>query len=420
MYALIDCNNFYASCERVFNPKLRGRPVVVLSNNDGCVIARSQEAKDIGIPMGAPAFKSKHLFQRFNVAVFSANFVLYGDISARIMTILQQFVPDIEIYSIDEAFLKLNFIQNKNLRAYGLEIRDYIGRSTGIPISVGIAPTKTLAKICSHKAKKIKEYDGIFDWNEIKDKDNLLKSIPVGDIWGVGFKTSYKLQEYGIYNALQLRNTNEVWLRKKFSVTMLRTCTELKGIPCFTLEGYSPKRAIMSSRSFGRPVENIQELQEAVATYTSRACEKLREQQSAASHIYVSIKTNMHKKDQIQYCAHRIKSLSSPSFYNPDFINKAFEGLSEIYKSGLRYKKATVMLLGILPQNQIQLGLFERDENLNSKTKIMNVFDNINNRYGREIIKYGAVGIKQNWRMKHEMCSPRYTTEWRDLLKIRI
>jgi len=419
MYALVDCNNFYASCERVFQPKLRGRPIVVLSFNDGCVIARSQEAKDIGIPMGAPAFKHKHLFERFNVAVFSANFVLYGDISSRVMKILRSSVPDIEIYSIDEAFLKFKLNESRDLRKTCLEIHDEVERSTGIPISVGIAPTKTLAKIGSHVAKKDKSYKGVFDWNLLQNKDELLRKTPVGDIWGVGFRTTYKMNAVGIYNALQLRDANEAFIRKQFSVSILRTQTELREIACLTLESVQPRKGIMSSRSFGRPVFSKEELRQAVATYISRGCEKLREQKSAASYIYVSIKTSMHKSKYPQYFAYKIKSLPYASFYTPDFISRGFEILDEIYKPGYRYKKATIMLLGITPQNQMQLSFGEKDNDFHKKVNLTKTFDGINNRYGLEVIKYGATGTEQPWRVKNQLCSPRYTTSWEDLLVVR-
>ncbi len=417
MFALVDCNNFYASCERVFNPKLKGKPIVVLSNNDGCVIARSQEAKDIGVPMAAPAFKYKDLFSRYNVNIFSANFTLYGDMSHRVMKILSEYVPEMEIYSIDEAFLSLD-LKYHNLTAYCTEIRERILKSTGIPVSIGIGPTKTLAKICSHLAKKA---SGVFNWNEVADKDKLLSATPVGEIWGIGWKTAPKLNSHGIYSALQLKNCNSMWLRKMFSITILRTQTELKETPCLLLENvHAPRKNIMSSKSFGKRVTSLEELREAVATYTSRGCEKLIEQKSAASHIYVSIKTNKHNPNLPYYFNYRIMSLNSHSWYVPDFINAAFRGLDEIYKEGYFYKKATIMLLGIVPQAQIQFNLFQDNEHIDKTYKINKAVSRINYEFGGEFIKYAATGMNQNWRMKKEKCSKRFTTKWEELLTIKI
>jgi DNA polymerase V len=417
MFALVDCNNFYASCERVFDPGLKNRPIVVLSNNDGCIIARSNEAKKIGIPMGAPVFQAKNLIDKYNVKLCSANFSLYGDISSRVMRILAEAFPDIEIYSIDEAFLALDKLKVVSLTEYCSNVRELILRSTGIPVSIGIAPTKTLAKICSHIAKKSSK---VSNWNEIEDKDKTLKETSVEEIWGVGYRTSKKLNAFGVYTALDLRDKGDMWVRKQFNVTMLRTVSELKEISCLPLETvFEPRKGIMSSRSFGRPVTKLSELEEAVSTYTSRACEKLIEQGSAAAYIYVSIKTNMHRTDIPQYFQYKIVSLPNTTWYVPDFINAALRGLREIYKPGYRYKKATVMLLGIVPKDQVPLSLFG-NQDFKKIDKINNIITTINREHGSEFIKYAATGIRQQWRMKHEMCSPRYTTRWEEILKIKI
>jgi len=420
MYGLVDCNNFYASCERVFNPKLVGKPVIVLSNNDGCIIARSQEAKDIGIPMGAPLFKARDLIEKHNVKSFSANFQLYGDMSHRVMNILNSYAPQMEIYSIDEAFLSMdsaNII--KDYSDYGVKIRQDILRSTGLPVSIGIAPTKSLAKICNHHAKK-KTTSGVFYWNDVKDKNIFLKNLPVKEIWGVGYRTSYKLNELGIYNALQFRDCNEMWLRKNFSVTELRICTELKEIPCLELESnHESKKNIMSSRSFGRPVETLKELEEAVSVYITRGAEKLREQKSLASYVYVSIKTNKFREELPQYFNYIITPTNSPTAYNPDLIKTGLDGLKQIYRPGFKYKKATIMLLGLMPDAEAPLGLFFNNTDYHKKKELMNRFDSLNNQYGREVIKYASNGIKQEWRTKKELCSPRYTTNWEDLLVVR-
>ncbi len=418
MYALVDCNNFYASCERVFNPKLIGKPIVVLSNNDGCIIARSQEAKDIGLPMGAPIHELRNMVELHNVQVFSANFQLYGDMSHRVMRILNSYVPQMEIYSIDESFLSMDSLDiKKDYIDFGIKMRTDILKSTGIPVSVGIAPTKVLAKICNHVAKK-KTKSGVFYWDSVQDKDAFLKDLPVQEIWGVGRKTSYKLNELGIYNALQFKNCNEMWLRKNFSVTELRIATELKEIPCLNLETKAPRKNILSSRTFGKPVYTIEGLEEAVSSYITRGSEKLREQGSLASFVYVSIKTNMHRKDLPQYFNYAIVATKCPTAYNPDLIKTGFAALHSIFKPGFRYKKATIMLLGLVPDSQAPLDLFESDDTYNKKMSLMKQFDNLNATYGREVVKYASSGLKQPWRNKKEMCSPQYTTNWEHLLRV--
>lgn len=420
MFALVDCNNFYASCERVFRPELNGLPIVVLSYNDGCIIARSQEAKDYKIPMGIPIHKARDLVDRYNIQVFSANFTLYGDMSRRVMKIIRSYIPQMEIYSIDEAFLSMDSKNiSQNYAQYGLKMREDILKSTGIPVSIGIAPTKSLTKICNHYAKKHKETGGVFDWNDIKDKNEFLEKLPIEEVWGIGRKTSYKMQENSIYNGLQLKNANPVWLRKNFSVSELKIATELNEIPCLELEYQSKARKnIMSSRSFGRGVEKIEELEEAVATYISRGAEKLREQKSLASYIYVSIKTNLFRPDIPQYFNYIITPLNIPSNYNPDLIKTGLEGLQKIYKPGFKYKKATIMLLGLIPDEQGPLGLFFNDSEYKKKKNLMDKFDKLNNKFGREVIKYAASGIDQSWRAKHAHCSPQYTTDWNQLLKV--
>lgn len=420
MFALVDCNNFFASCERAFNPKLIGKPVVVLSNNDGCVIARSDEAKKIGIPMGAPVFENEELFEMHDVQAFSANFTLYGDMSQRVMGILSRYTPELEIYSIDEAFLSLDSLHIKNPTEYMRQIRELILRSTGIPVSIGIASTKTLAKIANHMAKKNKETGGVVDWNMVENQDEVLSKLPVGEVWGVGWHNTKKFNELGIYNIKQLKECDDAWIRKNFAVTTLRTVTELRGISCFKVEAMQdPKKGIISSRSFGKPVYELKELEEAVATYTSRACEKLRHQKSAATYIYVSIITNRFRPDQPQYYASKIVKLPSSTWYPPDLIKAAHFGLHQIYKKGYRYKKAMIMLFGIVPQSDIQLSYFKSDYDFEKMEKITDTIDKINMQFGTEFIKYAATGIRQRWRMKREQMSNRYTTSWKELLVVQ-
>ena len=424
MFALADCNNFYASCERVFQPKLIGKPIVVLSNNDGCIIARSQEAKDIGIPMGAPVFKASELIEKHDVKVFSANFTLYGDMSHRVMRILNEYIARMEIYSIDEAFLAFDGkVIERDFTEYGLKIRGDVLKSTGIPVSIGIAPTKVLSKICNHHAKKNKSTKGVFSWTSLdseRKKAEFLHHLPVGEVWGIGYRTTYKMNELGIYNALQLRDANQMWLRKNFSVSEQRISTELRETSCLPLENTGePRKNIMSSRSFGRPVETIEELEEAVSVYITRGAEKLREQKSLATYVYVSIKTNKHRPELPQYFNYVILPTEYPTAYNPDLIKTALKALRQIYKLGFKYKKATIMLLGLMPDESSPLNLFVNDEEFKLKKNLMGRFDSLNSKYGREVIKYASTGVKQGWRDKRESCSPQYTTNWNELLKIK-
>ena len=277
LFALADCNNFYASCERVFNPKLAGRPAIVLSNNDGCVVARSNEAKALGIAMGVPAFQIRHLIRKHDVQVFSSNYALYGDLSQRVMETLQQFSPEVEVYSIDEAFLNLSGFTNINLTDYGRRIRATVKQWTGIPVSVGIAETKTLAKIANHVAKRTEGTDGVFDFTAWPDRDSVLARVLVEEVWGIGPNYARLLTQHGITTALGLRDADDHWIQKQMGVVGLRTVHELRGISCLPLEQCPPpKQGITCSRSFGRPVTTLAEMREAVAAYTARAAEKLR------------------------------------------------------------------------------------------------------------------------------------------------
>jgi len=417
MIGLVDCNNFYASCERAFNPKLRGKPIVVLSNNDGCVIARSNEAKKY-IPMGAPAFKYKEEFERHEIYVFSANFTLYGDISGRVMRTLKSFIPTIEIYSIDEAFLDLkNF--RMNLNDYCRVIRTNILQSTGIPVSIGIAPTKTLAKVCNHYAKDNKATGGVFLWSDLPDKDDFLKKLPVERIWNVGYRSSAKLNINGIYNAYQLKNANQTWIRDQFSVTGLRTVTELNEIPCFKMANNDdPRKGITSSRSFGKSISKLEDLEEAVASYITRAWEKLMEQESACSQVYVSIITNRHN-DSPQYYNSIVLPLTVSTWYLPDLIATALKALRLIYKKGYFYKKATTMLLGITQRDAVNLSLIKPDYDFTKYNNLMRAIEKINKSKGSEFIKYASTGIKKPWRDKSELKSQKFTTSWNELLTVR-
>jgi DNA polymerase V len=442
MYALIDCNNFYASCERVFNPKLVDRPVVILSNNDGCIIARSNEAKDIGIKMGAPAFKMEDLLKRYNVNVFSSNYTLYGDLSERVMKTLMDIVPDIEIYSIDEAFLDLRFTINdlrllneaerhKKLLELGMLIKQRVKQWTGIPVSVGIAETKTLAKVANHIAKseerKAKRNNinpqsklGVCILDSKEEIEAALISLPVEEIWGVGRQYTKLLKKYGIETALQLRNANDGWIRKHLTVMGLRMVTELRGIQCIEMEAEPPpKKAICTARSMGKMTSELQVLEEAVANHATRCAEKLRWQGSCANMLCVFLETNRFKEGEPQYNNYKVVKLPVASNSNTEIIKYAQIGLRQIFKANFRYKKAGVIVSGIVPETQIQQDIFDTVDR--KKTgQLMETIDFLNNEYGRDVVRSAAQGFDRKWKLRQEKLSPCYTTRWDQLLTIKV
>lgn len=414
IFALVDCNNFYVSCERVFEPGLEGKPVVVLSNNDGCVIARSNEAKALGIKMGIPAFKCKDLFKKHSVYVYSSNYSLYGDISQRVMDTLTRFAPRIEIYSIDEAFLLLTGFTTSNLTDYARYIKTTEKKWTGIPVSIGIGHTKTLAKVANEVAKKYPRYAGVLDVTDYPQLDELLDGVDVADVWGIGRKYTQFLNRYGIYTALQLKNAPDQWVKKNLTIMGLRTVKELRGISCVSLEEIpAPKKGIISSRSFGRAVETLPELKEAIADYVSRAAEKLRAQSSAASFIQVFLTTS--RFNGPQYSNSSSTRLPTPTAYTPELIHCAHKCLKKIFKPNYRYKKAGVMLTGIVPEDEIQLNVFGTPSSRDRWKTLMKTVDRINTRWGSNTIQFAAPGIKRSWRMRQLRRSPRYTTQWSEI-----
>lgn len=417
IFALIDCNNFYASCEKIFVPSLRDKPVIVLSNNDGCIVARSNEAKALGIKMAVPYFEAEHIIKKHNVKVFSSNYALYADMSKRVMSILSQFSPDVEQYSIDEAFLSLNGIVKPG---YCAHVRNTVMKSTGIPVTIGVAKTKTLAKAANEIAKKDSSLKGVLDISSEEDHSELLKKLPVEDVWGVGFQYAKVLKHYGVFTAYDLTKVSPEWIKKNMSVTGLRTIMELKGTPCIELEEAPPaKKGIMSSRSFGTPVRSLDELGEAVSDYVTLAASKLRKQHSIAEHIYVFIQTNRFKPDEPQYSNGLSYTLPSPTAYTPDLIFYAEELLKKIYKPGYKYKKAGFMLSGIMPEDNVQRSLFG-DGNLKKKNRLMNVLDKINLSWGSGTLSMASSGIQQKWQMKRVYCSPRYTTNWNEIPVVKV
>ena len=416
VYALVDCNNFFASCERVFNPKLRGKPIVVLSNNDGCVISRSNEAKTLKIPMGAPAFKFSHIFEKHNVKVFSTNFTLYGDMSSRIMQILRNFTTQLEAYSIDEAFLDLHEIPTKSLEVYCRMISDTVYKWTGIPVSIGIGKTKTLAKAGSELAKKNPSYSGVCNMDI--ETNNKLAQLHVSDVWGIGRQYAKLLPRHNIHTALALKNAPDQWIRHNMTIQGLRTVYELRGTPCIELEQKPvARKSILTSRTFGNTVNTMKQLTESIAAFTAIACEKLRRQHSLGGKITVFIKTSPHRK-QLQYSNTYTIQLHEPTNYTPDFIEAALHGLHIIYQDGLQYKRAGVLITGIIPDNSIQLGLFSKNKNHKKQNSIMKTIDKLNYDWGRNTITYAILGTQKPWRMRQMKRSMRFTTRWDELVEV--
>jgi DNA polymerase V len=419
MYVLVDCNNFYVSCERVFNPKLNGKAVVVLSNNDGCVIARSKEAKALGIPMGAPAFKNADFFQKHGVQACSSNYALYGDLSQRVMETLRTFTPSVEVYSIDEAFL---FFENQPLTEdYMRLIQERILQWTGIPTSIGIAPTKTLAKAANHAAKKFPQLQGICLLDTEEKREILLKSLNVEDVWGLGRQLSAFLHAHQMNTAWDVCQADDRWIRDQLSVVVLRTVWELRGNSCLLLEDAPPPRkAIMCSKSFGRPVEKMEELAEALSAYTARAAEKIRSQDCLTGYLEVFLETDRFKED-LRYSNSARIVLPQPTAYTPELIHYAKQALEIIFRKGLSYKKTGILLGALTPQNNFQPDLFEAPaKDLKKQQILMEIIDKKNKGKGKKLLRFASEGIEQPWQMRQKQRSSRFTTRWEELLTIRI
>lgn len=418
MYSLVDCNNFFASCERVFQPNLRNVPIVVLSNNDGCVVARSNEAKALGIPMGEPVFKLTRLIEQHGIAVFSSNYSLYGDMSHRVMSILSQFVEDMEIYSIDEAFLSLKGFENYNLEEYGRNIVRTVTRGTGIPVSMGIAPTKTLAKVASKFAKKYKGYNGVCIIDTEEKRIKALKQFEIGDVWGIGRRYRKKLEYHGIKTAFDFTQKSESWVRNMMTVVGVRTWKELKGISTIDLEKMAPdKQTICTSRSFGEMIEDFDTLMESVANFTASCARKLRIQRSCAGMLQVFIYTNRFREDLPQYYNSRIISLPTPTNDVTELIHYARLALKNIYKEGYQYKKAGVIVMDLVPQNNVQLNLFDERDRVKHE-KVLEVLDEVHKKYGTKVLKVAAQGTGKKWALKSEYLSKQYTTNPDDFIEI--
>lgn len=413
MFGLVDCNNFYASCERVFNPSLNGKPIVVLSNNDGCVIARSNEAKLLGIKMGVPAYQIKELVNTHGVTVFSSNYTLYGDMSGRVMLMLTELAPEIEVYSIDEAFLNLEGIQD--LQTLGSEIVREVTRGTGIPVSAGIAPTKTLAKVANKFAKKYPAYNRLCIIDTEDKRTKALQLTDIGDVWGIGRRQAAKLEKQGVKTAYDFTKLPGSWVRKNMTVTGERTWKELRGTSCIDMETAPPaKKQICTSRSFGKMVEDIGTMSEAIATHASTCSKKLRQQKSYAMSLMVFIHTNNFREDLPQYWKNTIIKLPVPTNDTLEIVHYALEGLKSIFMPGFQYKKAGIIITEIT--TSAQLGLFDT-VNREKREKLMQAIDKVNGEH-RHLVKLAVQGNGRDWKLKQEQLSMRYTTDINEILTI--
>ena len=417
--ALVNCNNFYVSCERAFNPQLEGKSVVVLSNNDGCAVARSNEVKALGVKMAEPWFKMEKLAKQHGIIALSSNYALYGDLSARVMSILSTFSPKQEVYSIDECFLDLAGFDPKSLVAYGQTIRKTIKQHVGIPVCVGIADTKTLAKLANHCAKKrFAGKDGVCDFGHYTDnqRSKLFATIPVGDIWGIGRKISERLIAMKVETVEDLRTSDQNRMRQQFSIVVERTVKELNGISCIELDAANtPRQQIMVSRSFGLEVSNYDDLAESVAYFATSAAEKLRKDGSVAASLCVFVQTNPFKEKEPQYTPSLVVPMGKPTDDTTRLVNAAIRGLEAIYRAGFKYKKSGVLLMGLQPKYMVQATLFDDTSGQEKSAKLMQVMDSVNRRMGKGSMTIAASGTTQRWAMRRDRKSPNYTTNWDEL-----
>lgn len=427
VFALVDCNNFYASCEKLFEPALKDKPLVVLSNNDGCVVARSAEVKALGIQMGVPWFKIQSEAKRYGIVARSSNYELYSDLSNRCVEVLSQFAPNIEVYSIDESFLELSGfeLQPGGLAGYGAQIRRRVAEWLGLAVCVGIGPSKTLAKLANHCAKKsLAGVNGVCDFTTMAEAalGELFSRIEVDEVWGVGRKISAQLEEMGIRTVLQLRNADAETIRSRFSVVLERTVRELRGVSCLELEEVVPnKQQIMSSRSFGQLIYDREKLEEAVATYIARAAEKLRAQDSLAGALQVYIRTNVFKPEVPQYQRSVTVPLPEPTADTRLLTQWGTRILRKIYRPGFGYHKAGITLMNLVPKAQQQFSLFAKAGGAGDikSERLMGALDNINQKFGRSTVRVAAEGIEKSWKMRRGNLSPAYTTSWDALATVR-
>ena len=407
--ALVDCNSFYVSCERLFNPRIRKKPVVVLSNNDGCIISRSNEAKALGIKMGEPYFKARDIILKNKVEVFSSNYSLYGDLSRRVMRTLKRFNSDIEVYSIDEAFMDLSNYTDTEVESVGREIRQTVLKWTGIPTSIGIAKTKTLSKVANHIAKK--KQSGVTSLIGIENLDPILEKVEINDVWGVGRQLTKFYQKNGIYNAKQLKNKSNTWIKKSSNVLSSRTAMELRGVPCIDIETTQTKRkSCVVSRSFGKRIETFQELKEAVANYCLNASEKIRSESLVAKAITVFVRTSPFQRNFGHYSNSKTVDFPIATNNSIETVKTAVASLESIFKNGYRYQKAGVMLTGLSnADGKKNLFSSEKDEKINS---LMRSMDNTNYRYGRATLSLASAGVHKKWNMKRQYSSKIDTADF--------
>lgn len=418
VYALIDCNNFFVSCERVFRPDLEGKPVVVLSSNDGCAVARSNEAKALGIPMGAPAFKYRQVFEKHKVVRFSANFELYGDISDRITRILTAVTPRIEVYSIDESFLDLSELAIANYDDWGRAIRARILREVGVPVSIGIAPTKTLAKLAAERGKKQPELGGVLDFTSLNQsqKEEYLQKTPVGDIWGVGWRLTPKLKAIGIHNAFSLSRLNPRYAQQLMGIHGRQMCAELNGVSCYELEPlHSTRKSIGRGRTFGEDTSDIQVLEAAIASLTARAALRLRREGMLACSGSILIMTNKHKPGFRRYG--RQLHFRVPTADTAELSSQFTQILHELYQSRQSYHRAGILLYDLIPEKSLQMDLLGtvQPKLHDAGARRMAAMDAINARFGRHRIYFAAENLSHSWEPKHQIRSPRYTSNWDEL-----
>ena len=415
VFALIDCNAFYVSCERVFNPKLNNKPVVALSNNDGCIIARSKEAKALGIKMGVPLFKVKDIVERENVIVFSSNYTLYADMSRRVMNIISEFTPSIEVYSIDEAFIELTNM-NVDYESYARHMRKVILQYTGIPVSIGIASTKTLTKVANHIAKDDESLEGVCSLIQHENLDQVLEDTNVADVWGVGRQLSKKLIANGIFNAKLLKNCEDAWVRKMMSVNGLKTVSELREISCLDLEETSATRkSCCTTRSFGKPLINLEDIEQAVTTFARRATERIRGENLIASTVSVFLRTNPFDRNRY-YSNSATTTLSYPTYDTVQIVKIALQLTKIIFRENYKYKKAGVLLSGLYEKGTETKDLFS--ETRYRSPKLMSAVDQINERYGSDTIQIATECQMGKWKQKRKNCTQSYTTQLDNVLLI--
>lgn len=422
-FALVDCDAFYVSCERLFSASLRERPVVVVGNNDGCVVARSKEAKALGIPMGAPLFQYQALVERYHVAVFSSNYALYQDLSDRVMACLASFTPRMEQYSIDEAWLDLSEIPASQLDAYGRAIRERVLRDTGIPVSIGIAPTKVLCKVACETVKRQQAYGNVLNLLTLSAslREEVLKTLAVEDVWGIGKRWSIQLKNLGIANAYDLRAADHLWIRRHFPVPVERAVLELQERGCLPLQlKPKPRQSILMSRSFRTPTDTWSDLEEAVATYAVNAAEKLRRHQQVAASVSVFLQTNPFDRTASQYAQSAEANLLIATAFPPDFLDLSHALLRLVYRPGYQFKRAGVLLTRLSPVSVTQADLFGlfSSEVQQQQRRITQVLDEINLQWGPQTLFYAAQGTKRVWSMKQTRRSPRYTTRWAEILSL--